>query len=946
MKDNIKTTDSNLKKNVFMNTIFRVLMIIVPFITAPYISRVLLSDGVGVNSYTLSLVTYFTMFAALGTVSYGTREIARRREDRQSYSKCFWEIEFISVICSAVSLLGWIIFSLCYKEYTSFLLILSVHIVATVFDISWFYAGIEKFKYTVGINLFFKILSVVLIFTLVKKPEDLKIYMLIYGTSLLLGNLSMWVFLPKFIGKAKIDRHSLKHHFKETFVYFIPTIATSLYTVLDKTLIGALISGETTIVEGDVTVTKKISELENGYYEQATKIIDMAKVVAFVSINAVVYSRASFLYKTEEHIKIKKLTLNTFNIVMFLSVGACCGLAAVAPTFVPVFFGPGYDKTIILLQILSCLVPIICLSGTLGSLYYSPVGKRKQSALFLVIGAALNLCLSVPLVLYFKSIGAAIASVAAELVISVLYFFFCKKAITFKEFFGFIWKKAVAGGLMAGFLVIFEVFLKQYIWNDLGTLFFEILLGIIIYLLFLAILRDRSIQIIVNLIKKRRRIFFKSSIHAEKQVLTIKQRVGRGALIATFLLSSFSGIGLSYYFGYTNPSTIMYASLMSLDLKTKTQKQTSFLHGTIKYDSKISSKISYNKYLVMQRRTKSFPSYYNSYLVSTFENNPVIYDVAHTGYECSWNQSKLAQVVTYWDYEYMESIGLPLFWVNESTKKANIGPKNNKASYGSYISATCAETIVKANGYYDLCGGDLSKAFTMLLDNKDFCISCASETYEGGEPVYFSINNIYLDKAHKDLINTNQKASSSQKYGNYYLSFDYWNEDYIFTFSYQIFGEGSILNFDIRDSYGNFNHFFQNVIGYDFALNDISVDFIAETKQSYRETQPFNEASKNINKKPNFIVLAFALISYVASLIFSLIYLHKFRKDKLSFLLLIPILVFAFLQLVFYFLNTTNIGLLVTYSTFNKLGNIISLISMILVGLITIGWSYYVRKKD
>lgn len=74
-KEEYKASSSLLKKNVALNTIFRILMIVAPFITAPYVSRILLSDGVGIYGYTQSLVTYFTMFAALGTVSYGTKSI-------------------------------------------------------------------------------------------------------------------------------------------------------------------------------------------------------------------------------------------------------------------------------------------------------------------------------------------------------------------------------------------------------------------------------------------------------------------------------------------------------------------------------------------------------------------------------------------------------------------------------------------------------------------------------------------------------------------------------------------------------------------------------------------------------------------------------------------------------------------------------------------------------
>ena len=498
-----KSSSLLLKKNIILNTIFRVLMIVAPFITAPYVSRVLLSDGVGIYGYTQSLVTYFTMFAALGTISYGTREIARRRDDKKEFSKTFWEIETISIICSAVALTAWIILALLYVEYKIYLLIFSFSIIATCMDISWLYAGLEKYKYTVSVNLLFKIISVVLIFVLVKKPDDVWLYILIYSASLFLGNASMWLFLPKILVKTKIDKHSLKHHFKETLIYFIPSVATSLYTVLDKTLIGSLIPGTTTVIIDGEEVVKKTSEVESGYYEQATKIIDIVKAVAFVSIHSVMYSRASYLYKIDDKKQIKELTINTFDLTLFLSIGAAFGLIGISPYFVPVFFGAGYDKTIIILQILACLVPIICISGALGSVYYSPVGKRKQSSLFLVVGAIVNLGLSAPLIIYFKSIGAAIASVVAETVIVVLYFVFCKKAITLKEFLVVIWKKLIAGGLMLGTIYLFTSFVS--ISNKYLFFFLVFVIALSVYILALLAFRDRSMQKFISFVFKRKK---------------------------------------------------------------------------------------------------------------------------------------------------------------------------------------------------------------------------------------------------------------------------------------------------------------------------------------------------------------------------------------------------------------------------------------------------------
>ena len=76
--------EPSLKKNFALSTLYQILLLIVPFVTAPYVSRVLTADGIGIYSFTNSIQMYFSMFAALGTVSYGTREIARVRNDKNT----------------------------------------------------------------------------------------------------------------------------------------------------------------------------------------------------------------------------------------------------------------------------------------------------------------------------------------------------------------------------------------------------------------------------------------------------------------------------------------------------------------------------------------------------------------------------------------------------------------------------------------------------------------------------------------------------------------------------------------------------------------------------------------------------------------------------------------------------------------------------------------------
>ena len=479
----------SLKINLFLNIIYEALTVIIPLFTAPYISRVFGSDGIGVYSYTHSLVTYFILFSTLGVGLYGVKKIASFRDNRQEYSKCFWEIEIVVAFSTTICFLLWMVLSICYVQYRVYLLIFSFLVINCMLDIGWFYKGLERFQYTVIINIIIKITVLVLIFVLIKSKGDLWLYILISSLSIFLGSLSMWLFLPKFLVKTRINSRDVLKHFKETIIYFAPSIAATVYTVLDKTLIGLITHDES----------------QNGYYEQATKIITICKSLCFVAINGVMTSRMSYYYSVGNAEQIKSGVDKTMHVTMFLSIGACFGLIGVSAIFVPLFFGDEFYYTIKLLYILAPIIPIICLSGVLGSLVYTPSGNIKKATLFMIIGSLVNLLLNIPLILFYNYIGAAIASVCAEAIISFLFFVFAKATYSLKDLVNSIWKKLISGSLMLALILVLNWLLAAYLKPIFLTLL-DVAAGFIFYLFVLVILKDESVSIVVNsLIKKNTR---------------------------------------------------------------------------------------------------------------------------------------------------------------------------------------------------------------------------------------------------------------------------------------------------------------------------------------------------------------------------------------------------------------------------------------------------------
>lgn len=476
--------EQSIKKNFVFKLLYQVLSVITPLITAPYAARVLGADGIGTYSYTSSLMAYFTMFAALGSVNYGTREIAQCRDDKHKVSKTFWEIELLTVVTTIVSLLGWLILVHFDKRNELYLMALVPLLLATAADISWLYTGLEMVQYTVVWNMVCKVLGVVFLLLLIKTKDDLVLYIFITSMIQLFGNISMWIYLPKLLESIHVKELHVLKHLKQTFKYFITSVAISVYTILDKTMIGL--------------ITK--DSFQNGYYEQANKIIGMVKPFAFSAINDVMTPRMSYLFAKEKIEEIKRRINRSLDIELTLSIGATFGIFAVSSSFVPIFFGDGYEPVVQLLQMMSFILIPICVSTCTGSHYYLPSGNVVQGTKLTLVGSVLNLSCNAPLICFFGAKGATVASLLAETVIAVLYMFGCKNYLNLPHIAMSTGKKVLAGCLMLAAVLCVD---NIVISNGVVKLATQVAIGMITYLLILIVLKDSSVVEVFALVKER-----------------------------------------------------------------------------------------------------------------------------------------------------------------------------------------------------------------------------------------------------------------------------------------------------------------------------------------------------------------------------------------------------------------------------------------------------------
>lgn len=237
------SAQKSIKKNYIYNLSYQILLLITPFITTPYVSRVLCADGIGTVSYTDSVVSYFVLFATMGVTTYGQREISYVQKSVEDRSVVFWNTKLLEFCTAGILMVAYTIFAF-QQDNTTLYLIYGFNIVAVFFDVTWFFQGMEEFGKIVLRNVIFKVISIVYIFAVVKSKDDLILYVIGITVFAVISNISLWFYLPKYINKVDVR---LIHPFQNigtVISLFIPTIAIQIYTVLDKTMIGVITKNE------------------------------------------------------------------------------------------------------------------------------------------------------------------------------------------------------------------------------------------------------------------------------------------------------------------------------------------------------------------------------------------------------------------------------------------------------------------------------------------------------------------------------------------------------------------------------------------------------------------------------------------------------------------------------------------------------------------------------
>lgn len=473
--------DKSIKKNYFYNLIYQILIMIIPLITTPYLSRIMGAENIGIYSYTYSVVTYFILFGSLGISTYARREIAYVQDDVKKRTKVFYEIFILKTITLLISIFIYYFCIVRNSDYELYYKILLLEIFANIFDISWFFQGLENFKKVVLRNTFVKILSTILIFVLVRNASDLWKYFLIYTLSTFFGNLSFWIGIKKYVCKCT-DKLEIKKHIKPAIMLLLPQISIQIYTILDKVMLGSMINNKS----------------EVGYYEQASKIVRLGLTVV-TTLGVVLSTRIASIYSKGNSKEIKEKIYKSFKFVWLLGFPMMIGFIISADNFVPWFYGEGYEEVKTLIKVFSPIVILVGMANVIGTQYLIPTLKQSKYTIAVTISAIINVILNFILIPKFLALGATISSVISELVGMLIQLYFVREELNIRKILFSTRKYLISAIIMA--LIVSGVTNK--LEPSITNTFIMVSLGGVIYGVILLLMKEEFVYQVLDMIKNR-----------------------------------------------------------------------------------------------------------------------------------------------------------------------------------------------------------------------------------------------------------------------------------------------------------------------------------------------------------------------------------------------------------------------------------------------------------
>ena len=410
----------SVRKNYLYNIIYQILLLLLPLVTVPYLTRTLGAFGLGMFAYTNSIAQYFVIMIMMGVNLYGSRQIAKVRDDVNKLGKEFSEIISLQIINAVIFIIIYLIYALYVYlfEYDRFpiTIVWSAYVLSAGFDITWFFAGLENFKIIVVRNVVLKFAMVIGIFIFVTDDSSLLTYVLLVSVGTFFSQVALW-FNNCVQFKFDCRLKTYKKHFRRCFTLFIPVISVSIYTIVDKVMLGYMSTYD-----------------QLAFFDNSQKIITIP-LALITSLGNVMLPRITHLLVGGNDDMIDGYIEKTMFFTIVASIGFVSLIVAIAPVFSRLFFGDSFADCGDMIKYLSLTIPFIAWANVIRMQYLIPRNMDYAYVIAVVLGALINLLMNFILIPKYNAYGAIFATIATEIFVAIIQTAYVKNKLPIARFF-------------------------------------------------------------------------------------------------------------------------------------------------------------------------------------------------------------------------------------------------------------------------------------------------------------------------------------------------------------------------------------------------------------------------------------------------------------------------------------------------------------------------------
>lgn len=474
----------SLNLNMILNAIKGLMAVVFPFITFPYVSRVLGVESLGRYNFAVSIAGYIILLAGLGINTYAIREGARVRDNKEKFAKLSDQIFTINIFSTIFAYFVLAILLLVvpkFQDYTALILILSSQLIFTAFGTEWMYSIYEEYAFITIRSIIFQIVSIVLLFLFVKTENDVNIYAIISVVSSSGANIFNYFYAKKYHRVRLTKNVEFKKHLKPIMLLFAMAATVTIYVNSGTTILG--------FMSGDEAV---------GIYSVSAKVYTIIKnVVASVVIVSI--PRISALLGGEKKEELSGTVKSIYGTLLTVVMPLAFGVAVLSKEIVLIIASEDFMRASPAI-IVSAATMVICLCAYFwGDGILVPFKKEKIVLRATIISAIINVVLNIVLIPVFNETAPAIATLVSETNAFVMCMLYGRKLI------GNIGGLKTAIKTIIGSLpiVIYAIFLKPVITNMYIYIVVLVALSGISYLVIELLLKNEVLYDILGKLKKK-----------------------------------------------------------------------------------------------------------------------------------------------------------------------------------------------------------------------------------------------------------------------------------------------------------------------------------------------------------------------------------------------------------------------------------------------------------